>query len=126
MSELVSLVERVIMAFKKIECFIFEIHELEKVRDLVIKSGIEKYIEIRPVDERYPYIMALVPSRRGLDRDCIALLERMLSQGEISQDEYKKYKIELLEQCILSLETERAKEIVRILEDYYRKLKTSQ
>ncbi|MEM1642273.1 MAG: hypothetical protein QW123_02485 [Desulfurococcaceae archaeon] len=126
MSELVSLVERVIMAFKKIECFIFEIHELEKVRDLVIKSGIEKYVEIRPVDERYPYIMALVPSRRGLDRDCIALLERMLSQGEISQDEYKKYKIELLEQCILSLETERAKEIVRILEDYYRKLKTSQ
>ncbi|MEM0199016.1 MAG: hypothetical protein QXX72_01880 [Desulfurococcaceae archaeon] len=126
MSELVSLVERVIMAFKKIECFIFEIHELEKVRDLVIKSGIEKYVEIRPVDERYPYIMALVPSRRGLDRDCIALLERMLSQGEISQDEYKKYKIELLEQCILSLETEKAKEIVRILEDYYRKLKTSQ
>ncbi|MEM1695767.1 MAG: hypothetical protein QXJ18_03110 [Desulfurococcaceae archaeon] len=126
MSELVSLVERVITAFKKIECFIFEIHELEKVRDLVIKAGIEKYVEIRPVDERYPYIMALVPSRRGLDRDCIALLERMLSRGEISQDEYKKYKIELLEQCILSLETEKAKEIVRILEDYYRKLKTSQ
>lgn len=126
MNKLASFIERVLVAFKKIECFIFEVHELEKVKDLVIKSGIDKYIEIRPVDERYPYILALIPSRRGLDRECIARVETMLSRGELSQEEYKRYRTELLEQCIRSLITERVKEIVKTLEEYHKKLKLSQ
>lgn len=126
MSELLALAERVVRAFKRIGCFIFEAPELERVRDLVVKAGIEKYVDVKPVDERYPYIFAVAPSRRGLDKECISRIEAMLSKGELSQDEYKRYKTELLEQCIHSLESERAKKVVEVLEEYINKLKLSQ
>ena len=122
-SELLALADRMLKAFRKIECFVFEASELEKVRDLVVKAGIDKYVEIRPVDERYPYIFAVVPARRGLDRECVTRIESMLSRGELSHNEYKKYKTELIEQCIISLEAERAKKVASELESYISKLK---
>lgn len=125
MSEKLALLDRVISSFKKLECFIFELHELEAVRDLVIKAGIDKDVEIRPVDERYSYIIALIPSSRGIERECIAIIETALSKGELSQNDYKRYKSELLEQCVQSLRFEKVKKIVNTLEEYRAKLVAS-
>lgn len=118
MSELLSLSERVIKALKRFGCFIFESKELDKVRDLAVKAEIDKLVEIRPVDERYPHIFALVVARRSIERECIAKVEAMLSKGELTQNEYKRYKRDLVEQCIISMERERVKEVISVLEKY--------
>jgi len=123
MSEYVSLTERMIKAFKKYGCFVFESTELEKVRDLIVKSEISRLVEIKAVDERYPYIYIVTASTKGLDRECTSIVESMLAKGEISQLEYKRYRRELIEQCIVSLERERVKEIIAILESYLSKVR---
>ncbi|MEM4717348.1 MAG: hypothetical protein QXE81_01130 [Desulfurococcaceae archaeon] len=101
----------------------FESGDLEKIRDFVVKSEIGKFVEIRQVDNKYPYIYALIPSKRGIDRECLSKVESMLSRGEISQSEYKRYRRELVEQCIISLEKERVKEIVSTIENYVTKIR---
>ncbi len=123
MSELVALVERMIKAFRNLGCFFFESTELQRVRDVLVKAEMEKLVEVRPVDEKYPYIMAVVASRRGLEQECTSRVESLLARGSISQDEYKRYKRELVEQCITSMEKERVKEIVKILEEYLARIK---
>lgn len=123
MSELVVLVERMIKAFRNLGCFFFESTELQRVRDLLVKAEMEKLVEVGPVDEKYPYIMAVVASRRGLEQECTSRVESLLARGSISQDEYKRYKRELVEQCITSMEKERVKEIVKILEEYLARIK---
>jgi hypothetical protein len=125
MSGYVELAERIIKALKKYGCFIFESTELEKVRDLAVKSEILKLVEIRPVDEKYPYVFAMVAAKRGIDRECASIVESMISRGEISQNEYKRYKKELLEQCLVSMERERIKEVISTLEDYISRIKGS-
>jgi hypothetical protein len=122
-SELVALVERMIKAFRNLGCFFFESTELQRVRDVLVKAEMEKLVEVRPVDEKYPYIMAVVASRRGLEQECTSRVESLLARGSISQDEYKRYKRELVEQCITSMEKERVKEIVKILEEYLARIK---
>ena len=84
-----------------------------------------KLVELKPVDERYPYILALTASRKGIDKECISKVESMLSKGEITQNEYKRYKSELLEQCIMSLEKERVKEVISAMENYLARIKPS-
>jgi len=126
MSELVILVERIIKAFKNFGCFFFESSELQRVRDVLVKAEVEKLVEVRPVDEKYPYIMAVIASRRGLEQECVSRVDSLLVKGSISQDEYKRYRKELIEQCIISLEKERVKEIVKILEDYLARVKQTQ
>lgn len=124
MSEHASLAERVVKALRRFGCFIFESKDLEKVKDLVVKAEIDKLVEIRPVDERYPYVYAVVASRKGIDRECISRIEAMLSKGELTQNEYKLYKRELLEQCIISMEKEKIKEIIAALERYISRIST--
>lgn len=122
MSEYITLAENVAKAFKKFGCYVFEAKDLERVKDLVVKAEISKYVEVKPVDERYPHIFAVVVSQKGIDRECLSRVEAMLSRGEISQNDYKRYKRELLEQCIVSMEKERIKEIVNMLEKYVSKI----
>lgn len=123
MSGLVTLVERMIKAFRNFGSFFFESSELQRVRDVLVKAEIEKLVEVRPVDERYPYIMAVIASRRGLEQECVSRVDSLLAKSAISQDEYKRYRRELVEQCIISLERERVKEIVKILEEYLARVK---
>lgn len=111
-----------IKAFKRFGCFVFEAEELEKIRDLLVKAEIDKLIEVRLVDERYPYIYIAVIRRRGIERECLSRVEALLAKGSISQNYYKKYKRELIEQCINSLEREKSREIVEILERYLSKI----
>jgi hypothetical protein len=125
-SELVALVERMIKAFRNLGCFFFESTELQRVRDVLVKAEMEKLVEVRPVDEKYPYIMAVVASRRGLEQECTSRVESLLARGSISQDEYKRYKRELVEQCITSMEKERVKEIVKILEEYLARIRQAE
>ncbi|MCC6034678.1 MAG: hypothetical protein LM567_04190 [Desulfurococcaceae archaeon] len=125
MSELVLLVERMIKAFRNFGCFFFEDKELERVKDVIVKAEIDKLVDVRPVDEKYPYILAVIASRRGLEQECISTVDSLLAKGSISQDEYKRYKRELVEQCIISLEKERVKEIIDMLEKYLTRIKQS-
>lgn len=120
-----SLAERMIKAFKKFNCFVFEAKELEKVRDLIVKAEIDKYVEVRAVDDRYPYIYAVIAARKGIERECLSRIEALLSKGDLSQNDYKKYKRELLEQCIMSMERERVKEVVSTLDKYLSKISAS-
>jgi hypothetical protein len=122
-SELVTLVERMIKAFKNFGYFFFENEELQRVRDVLIKAEIDKLVEVRPVDEKYPYIVAVIASRRDLEHECVSRVDSLLAKGSISQDEYKRYRSELVEQCLISLERERVKEIVKMLENYLTKIK---
>lgn len=123
MSELVALVERMIKAFRSFGYFFFEDRELQRVRDVLVKAEIDKLVEVRPVDEKYPYIVAVTASRRNLEHECVSRVDSLLAKGSISQDEYKRYRRELIEQCIISLEKERVKEIVKMLENYLARIK---
>lgn len=123
MSELVALVERMIKAFRSFGYFFFEDKELQRVRDVLVKAEIDKLVEVKPVDEKYPYIVAVTASRRNLEHECVSRVDSLLAKGSISQDEYKRYRRELIEQCIISLEKERVKEIVKMLENYLNKIK---
>jgi hypothetical protein len=122
-SELVALVERMIKAFRSFGYFFFEDRELQRVRDVLVKAEIDKLVEVKPVDEKYPYIVAVTASRRNLEHECVSRVDSLLAKGSISQDEYKRYRRELIEQCIISLEKERVKEIVKMLENYLAKIK---
>jgi polyhydroxyalkanoate synthesis regulator phasin len=122
-SELVALVERMIKAFRSFGYFFFEDRELQRVRDVLVKAEIDKLVEVKPVDEKYPYIVAVTASRRNLEHECVSRVDSLLAKGSISQDEYKRYRRELIEQCIISLEKERVKEIVKMLENYLNKIK---
>jgi hypothetical protein len=122
-SELVALVERMIKAFRSFGYFFFEDKELQRVRDVLVKAEIDKLVEVKPVDEKYPYIVAVTASRRNLEHECVSRVDSLLAKGSISQDEYKRYRRELIEQCIISLEKERVKEIVKMLENYLNKIK---
>ncbi len=123
MSELVALVERMIKAFRSFGYFFFEDRELQRVRDVLVKAEIDKLVEVRPVDEKYPYIVAVTASHRNLEHECVSRVDSLLAKGSISQDEYKRYRRELVEQCIISLEKERVKEIVKMLENYLARIK---
>ncbi|MCC6040934.1 MAG: hypothetical protein LM557_02025 [Desulfurococcaceae archaeon] len=123
MSELVALVERMIKAFRSFGYFFFEDKELQRVRDVLVKAEIDKLVEVKPVDDKYPYIVAVTASRRNLEHECVSRVDSLLAKGSISQDEYKRYRRELIEQCIISLEKERVKEIVKMLENYLNKIK---
>jgi hypothetical protein len=122
-SELVALVERMIKAFRSFGYFFFEDRELQRVRDVLVKAEIDKLVEVKPVDEKYPYIVAVTASRRNLEHECVSRVDSLLAKGSISQDEYKRYRRELIEQCIISLEKERVKEIVKMLENYLARIK---
>jgi len=113
----------VVKAFRKHGCFVFESKELERVRDLTVKAEISRLVEIKLVDEKYPHVFILMASRRGLDKECASRVESMLARGEITQLEYKKYRRELIEQCINSMEKEVIKKIITSLENYASKLR---
>ena len=118
MSEFLSLAERVLKAYRKYGCYIFEAKELDTIREFIAKTGISKYVEVKSIDERYPYIYVVIPLKRGIERECIVQIESMLSRGMMTPNEYKKYKKELVEQCVVSMEKELVKKIINILEEY--------
>lgn len=90
-----------------------------------MKAEIRELVEMKPADDRYPHILVLRPNRKMLVSECRAKVKKALSVGDISQLEYKKYSKELVEQCIVSLEREKAKEIVSVIEKYIAKVKQS-
>ncbi|MEM3926296.1 MAG: hypothetical protein QXU13_01765 [Desulfurococcaceae archaeon] len=112
-------------AFKRYDCYIFEHTELERIRDLIVKAEIQSLVEVKQVDPRYPYIYIVAVRKRLLEQECISRVNELLSKGEISQDEYKWYRRELVEQCIISMEREKSKEVSNVLEKYLERLRAS-
>lgn len=125
MSDIVVLAERMVKAFSRYNCFIFEENELEKVRDLVIAAELKGLVEVKQVDPRYPYIYIATPWTRSLEKDCVSRVNIMLTEGRLTQEEYKKYRANLIEQCIVSGEVEASKRIVEALTRHINKLKSS-
>lgn len=123
MTNMAQLAERIIAAFTHYGCFIFEKQELENVKTLVALSGLGELVEIRLVDERYPDIYILTTWTRQVERECILKIKELASRSEITSIEYKKYRRELIEQCIISKSREHARKTVELLEEYLRKMK---
>ncbi|MGC8954195.1 MAG: hypothetical protein ACP5N5_05715 [Desulfurococcus sp.] len=125
MSDIIDLAERMARAFSRYNCFIFEENELEKVRDLVIAAELKGLVEVKQVDPRYPYIYIVTPWTRSLEKDCVSRVNIMLTEGRLTQEEYKKYRANLIEQCMVSGEVEVSKRIVEALTRHINKLKSS-
>jgi len=124
-SDVLSLAERVMKAFSKYNCFIFEEKELQAVRDLMTAAELKGLVEIKQVDPRYPGIYIATVWTRSIERECLSRVDILLSEGRLSENEYKKYRAELVEQCILSMERELSRKIVDVLSGYISRLRSS-
>ncbi|RLG81384.1 MAG: hypothetical protein DRO13_01340 [Thermoprotei archaeon] len=117
-SELLELAKRMLNAFKHFECFIFEKRELEAVKKLLRETGLNRHLLLRRADPRYEHIYVLLPWRIEFEQECLASVKRLLAEGRVDQDYYKKnYKL-LITQCIKHFEREKVKEVISILRDY--------
>ncbi|ADV64592.1 hypothetical protein [Desulfurococcus mucosus] len=118
----VNLAERVMKSFSRYNCFIFEESELQAVKDLIVAAELKGLIEIRQLDPRYPYIYVATVWTKSIERDCVTQVNNLLSEGRLTQEEYKKYRVELVEQCMVSREIEAAKRVVEALGRYIERL----
>lgn len=125
MSDVLSLAERVMKAFSKYNCFIFEESELQAVRNLMTAAELKGLVEIKQVDPRYPGIYIATVWTRSIEKECLSRVDILLSEGRLSENEYKKYRAELVEQCILSMERELSRKIVDALSGYISRLRSS-
>ncbi|MEM0378853.1 MAG: hypothetical protein QXP68_04405 [Thermosphaera sp.] len=121
MSEIISITERILKAFKYYGCFVFEKQELGVVKDFVIKSELTGLVTIRKADPRYEDIYIMTSSLKGFEQECVSKIDELLSRGQIALDQYKRMRAELIEQCITSMEHERVKQIIEKIERYYQK-----
>ncbi|MCY0867745.1 MAG: hypothetical protein OWQ48_00725 [Desulfurococcus sp.] len=120
-----ELAKRVSKAFSRYNCFIFEENELENVRNLIIMAELKGIVEVKQLDPRYPGIYIATVWTKRIERECISLVEGMLSKGQLTPEEYKKYRNELIEQCIVSMEIEESKKVVEALSRYIDRLKST-
>ncbi len=118
--ELYRLAERVLNAFKHYECFVFEREELDLVKKLVNEAGLKKHVVIRRADPRYEYIYIMLPWRIEFENECVAYVKKLVAEGKINHNYYKKNKNIMISQCIKHKEREKVKEIINILENYIR------
>ncbi|WP_434731132.1 hypothetical protein WLZ34_05970 [Thermogladius sp. KZ2Tp1] len=123
MPSILELAERVLKAFKHYEAFIFEASELAQVRELVAKSELTGLVVIRRVDPRYEDIYVMAPWSLDFEKDCLSKIQQLLAEGRLSPEEYKRKRLSLLEQCVNSMERERARLIIGKLENYIKSIK---
>ncbi|WP_440059721.1 hypothetical protein ACSU1N_00760 [Thermogladius sp. 4427co] len=125
MPEVIELAERVLNAFKRYECFIFEAQELQSIRELVAKSELTGLVVVRRVDPRYEHLYILAPWSLDFEKECLSLVQNMLAEGRLSLNDYKRKRDSLIEQCIVSKERERVRVIIEKLENYIKSIKGS-
>jgi hypothetical protein len=120
-NELYELAKRMLNAFKHYECFIFEKREYKLVRRLLEETGLNKHVVLRRADPRYEYLYILLPWRIEFEDECVAYVKKLLAEGMISREQYKKNANILINQCIKHKEREKVREIINILENYIKK-----
>lgn len=122
MSEELQLIRRIINGFKHYGCFIFEKKEFELVKKVVKNSNIDKLLTVRKADPRYDHVYVLIPWELEFHQECESRIRKMLVEGGINRDLFKKNYPILLEQCVRFFERERIREIIRILEEYVKSM----
>ncbi len=115
-----DLANRILKAFKRFECFVFEKDELEKVKKFIHSSGLYKLVLLRRADPRYEYIYILMPWSIDFEQICVSQVKKLLADGRINHEQYRKYYLLMIDQCIRHYERERVKEIISFLEKYIR------
>lgn len=123
-SDEVTLVKRILNGFKHYGCFIFEKAELDMVRRVAKNSGIDKLSTLRKADPRYDHIYIIIPWSIEFHQECESRIRKLLAEGGINRDVFKKNYVSLIEQCVRFFERERVKEIIRSLENYAKSLET--
>ena len=118
--KLLELAKRVLNAFKHFECFVFEREEYDLVRKLLEETGLKRHVVVRKADPRYEHIYIILPWRYEFENECTAYVKKLLADGKINHNYYKKYKNIMISQCIKHMEREKVKEIINILEKYVR------
>lgn len=112
-----ELIKRILSGFKHYGCFIFEKRELESVKRVAKNTGIDRLLKIKKADPRYDHIYILIPWDIEFHQECESRIRKMLVEGGINRDLFKRNYSVLLEQCVRFFERERTKEIIRILEE---------
>jgi len=114
----VELAKRMINAFKHFQCFVFEREEFEPVKKLINDLGLNKHVVIRKADPRYDYIYIVIPNYIDIESECVNYVDKLLAEGKINHNMYKKNKEVLIRQCMNHKGLERIKEVINILEQY--------
>lgn len=122
MSKILELAEKALKAFEYYGCYVFESDVLEDVKQLLALAEINELVEIKLVDERYPYIYIATAWTRAVERECVTKVKELAARNEIPPHIYKRYYPELVEQCILSKEKEIVKDVINRLRKYLERL----
>lgn len=118
----VELAKRLINAFRHYGCFIFESDELEFVKNFVKESGLNNLLILRRVDPRYERLYILLPWSIEFHQDCVSRVHKLLAEGSIDRNSFKKNYVVMVEQCIRHYIRERIKEVINRLEDFLRRV----
>ena len=117
-SELLELAKRVLNAFKHYECFVFEKSELDKVKKLLEDAGLRKHVVVRRADPRYEEIYIILPWQQTFETECVNYVTKLVAEGKVNKNYYKKNRNLMILQCIKHMEREKVKEIISLLENY--------
>ncbi len=118
MDEIIQIAERMLKAFKHIQCFIFEKDELQNVKNAIKKIGLYGHIQLRLIDPKYPLIYIIKPNIRNCIDECNRKAEEYILSGKVRDELKKHFRIEYIRQCINHCEHEKVKEIIDILKKF--------
>lgn len=122
MSKIINLAEKALRAFEYYGCYVFESDVLEDVKRLLVLAEVNELVEVKLVDEKYPYIYIATAWTRAVERECVTKVKELAAKNEIPPHIYKRYYPELVEQCILSKEKEMVKEIINRIRKYLERM----
>lgn len=117
----VEIAKRLINAFKHYGCFIFEKEELELIRSFVKETGLNNLLVLKKADPRYDQLYILLPWSIEFHQDCVSKVHKLLAEGSIDRNSFKKNYVIMVEQCIRHYVRERIKEVINRLESYIAK-----
>ena len=116
--DIVLIAERMLKAFKHVQCFVFEKDELQSIRNAIKKIGLYKHIHVRLIDPKYPLIYIVKPNIRECIEECRRKADEYILTGKVRDELKKHFRIEYISQCINHCEHEKVKEIIEILKKF--------
>lgn len=114
----VSIAERMLKAFKHVQCFIFEKDELQIIRNAIKKIGLYKHVRVRLIDPKYPLIYIVKPNITECTEECRRKADEYILSGKVRDELKKHFRIEYIRQCMNHCEHEKVKEIIEILKNF--------
>jgi len=117
-NDIVSIAERMLKAFKHVQCFVFEKDELQSIRNTIRKIGLYKHVRVRLVDPKYPLIYIVKPNITECIEECRRKAEEYILTGRVRDELKKHFRIEYISQCRNYCEHEKVKEIIEILKKF--------